>query len=85
VRGELEFVDVIKGYPVQGDLCVELLNRRFAWLDTGTLESFLEANMFIETIQERQGLKVTCIKEIAWRMGYIDTDKVYRLAQPYAR
>jgi glucose-1-phosphate thymidylyltransferase len=84
-RGELEIVDVIKAYLVRGDLRVELLGRGFAWLDTGTHESFLEANMFIETIQKRQGLKVACIEEIAWRMGYIDTDQVRQLAQPYIK
>jgi glucose-1-phosphate thymidylyltransferase len=84
-RGELEIVDVIKAYLARGDLRVELLGRGFAWLDTGTHESFLEANMFIETIQKRQGLKVACIEEIAWRMGYIDADQVRRLAQPYIK
>ena len=84
-RGELEIVDVIKAYLARGALRVELLGRGFAWLDTGTHESFLEANMFIETIQKRQGLKVACIEEIAWRMGYIDADQVRRLAQPYIK
>jgi glucose-1-phosphate thymidylyltransferase len=84
-RGELEIVDVIKAYLMRGDLRVELLGRGFAWLDTGTHESFLEANMFIETIQKRQGLKVASIEEIAWRMGYIDAGQVRRLAQPYIK
>ncbi len=84
-RGELEIVDVINAYMARGDLKVELLGRGFAWLDTGTHESFLEANVFIETIQKRQGLKVACIEEIAWRMGYIDTDRLRRLAQPYIK
>jgi glucose-1-phosphate thymidylyltransferase len=84
-RGELEIVDIIKAYLARGDLRVELLGRGFAWLDTGTHESLLEANMFIETIQKRQGLKVACIEEIAWRMGYIDADQVRRLAQPYIK
>jgi glucose-1-phosphate thymidylyltransferase len=84
-RGEIEIVDVIKAYLNRGDLRVELLGRGFAWLDTGTHESFLEANIFIETIQKRQGLKVACIEEIAWRMGYIDAAQVRRLAQPYIK
>jgi glucose-1-phosphate thymidylyltransferase len=84
-RGELEIVDVINAYMARGDLRVELLGRGLAWLDTGTHESFLEANLFIETIQKRQGLKVACIEEIAWRMGYIDSDQLRRLAQPYIK
>jgi glucose-1-phosphate thymidylyltransferase len=82
-RGELEISDVIKGYLERGKLRVELLGRGFAWLDTGTHESFLEASSFIETIQKRQGLKIACIEEIAWRMGYIDAHQVGQLAQPY--
>lgn len=84
-RGELEIVDVIKAYLDRADLKVELLGRGFAWLDTGTHESFLEANLFIKTIQQRQGLKVACIEEIAWRMGYIDTSQLMRLAKPYLK
>ncbi len=84
-RGELEIVDVIKAYLGRGNLKVELLGRGFAWLDTGTHESFLEANLFIETIQKRQGLKIACIEEIAWRMGYIDTAQLCRLAEPYLK
>ena len=84
-RGELEISDVIKGYLERGKLRVELLGRGFAWLDTGTHESFLEASSFIETIQKRQGLKIACIEEIAWRMGYIDEDQVRELAQPYMK
>ena len=68
-RGELEIADVIMEYLRRGKLKVELLGRGFAWLDTGTHESFLEANMFIETIQKRQGLKISCIEEIAYRMA----------------
>ena len=84
-RGELEITDVIKAYLARGDLKVELLGRGFAWLDTGTHESFLEANLFIETIQKRQGLKIACIEEIAWRMGYIDAVQLRKLAEPYLK
>ena len=84
-RGELEIVDVIDAYLKRGQLKVELLGRGFAWLDTGTHESFLEANLFIETIQKRQGLKIACIEEIAWRMGYIETAQLHELARPYLK
>jgi len=84
-RGELEIADVITEYLRRGKLKVELLGRGFAWLDTGTHESFLEANLFIETIQKRQGLKISCIEEIAYRMGYIDADQVRKLAEPYLK
>lgn len=84
-RGELEIADVIDAYLKRGELKVELLGRGFAWLDTGTHESFLEASVFIETIQKRQGLKISCIEEIAWRLGYIDAEQVRRLAEPYLK
>jgi glucose-1-phosphate thymidylyltransferase len=84
-RGELEITEVINDYLKRGDLRVELLGRGFAWLDTGTFESFIEAAVFIETIQKRQGLKIACIEEIAWRMGYIERDQVQRLAEPYLK
>jgi glucose-1-phosphate thymidylyltransferase len=84
-RGELEISDVIGAYLKQGNLKVELLGRGLAWLDTGTHESFLEASVFIETIQKRQGLKISCIEEIAWHMGYIDAVQLKRLAQPYLK
>jgi glucose-1-phosphate thymidylyltransferase len=84
-RGELEITEVINAYLKRGDLQVELLGRGFAWLDTGTFESFIEAAVFIETIQKRQGLKIACIEEIAWRMGYIDRGQVQQLAEPYLK
>jgi len=81
-RGELEIVDVMSAYLKQGNLRVELLGRGFAWLDTGTPESLLEACMFIQTIEKRQGLKIACVEEIAYRMGYIDAEQVRNLAEP---
>jgi glucose-1-phosphate thymidylyltransferase len=84
-RGELEITEVMNAYLKRGDLKVELLGRGFAWLDTGTFESFIEAALFIETIQKRQGLKIACIEEIAWRLGYIDKEQVLRLAEPYVK
>ncbi len=84
-RGELEITDVNKDYLRRGDLRVELLGRGFAWLDTGTHESLLEASTFIETIEKRQGLKVACIEEVAYRMGYIDANQVRKLAEPLCK
>jgi len=84
-RGELEITDVNREYLLRGDLRVELLGRGFAWLDTGTHESLLEACNFIETIEKRQGLKVACIEEVAYKMGYIDVNQVQRLAEPLCK
>ena len=81
-RGELEITTVNQEYLKQGDLKVELMGRGYAWLDTGTHESLLEASNFIQTIENRQGLKVACIEEIAYEMGYISKEKLIELAQP---
>ena len=81
-RGELEITDVNRTYLERGDLQVEKMRRGFAWLDTGTHESLLQAATFVETIQDRQGLQIACIEEIAYRMGHIDAEQVLRLAQP---
>ena len=81
-RGELEITTVNQKYLEQGDLKVELMGRGYAWLDTGTHESLLEASNYIQTIENRQGLKVACIEEIAYEMGYISREKLIELAQP---
>ncbi len=83
-RGELEITDVNKAYLSRGDLRVQKMRRGYAWLDTGTHESLLSASAFVQTIQERQGLKIAAPEEIAWRMGYIDAEQVLRLAEPLA-
>ena len=84
-RGELEITDVNKAYLAAEKLHVERLRRGYAWLDTGTHESLLSAASFVQTIQARQGLKISCIEEIAYRMGYIDAEQVLRLAEPLAK
>lgn len=80
-RGELEITDVNKFYLARHNLHVETMRRGYAWLDTGTHESLLQAGSFVQTIQARQGLKIACIEEIAYRMGYIDKEQVRRLAE----
>ncbi len=81
-RGELEITDVNREYLRRGTLRVEKMRRGFAWLDTGTHETLLQAASFVQTIQARQGLKISCVEEIAYRMGYIDAAQVERLAKP---
>ncbi|MGC3164724.1 sugar phosphate nucleotidyltransferase, partial [Enterococcus faecium] len=78
----LEITDVNKAYLDKGKLSVELMGRGYAWLDTGTHESLLEASTFIETIEKRQYLKVGCLEEIAYRMGNIDKEQLLALAHP---
>lgn len=81
-RGELEITDINKLYLDEGKLDVKLMGRGYAWLDTGTQDSMMEAASFIATIQKRQNLKVACLEEIAYRMGYISKEKLVELAQP---
>lgn len=84
-RGELEITDVNRIYLEQGNLSVAMMGRGFAWLDTGTHESLIEASNFIQTIETRQGLKVACPEEIAYRKKFIDADQVRKLAAPLAK
>lgn len=81
-RGELEITDLNKLYLQEGTLHVETMGRGYAWLDTGTHESLLQAASYVETIQERQGLKICCPEEIAYQLGYIDQEQLLRLAEP---
>ena len=81
-RGELEITSVNQVYLSQNNLKVELLGRGFAWLDTGTHDSLLEAGQFIQSIEKRKGLKVACLEEIAYKMEYINAEQLKKLAQP---
>jgi glucose-1-phosphate thymidylyltransferase len=84
-RGELEITDLSRLYMAQGKLRVEIMGRGYAWLDTGTHESLLEASQFIATLENRQGLKVACPEEIAYRQHWIDAEQLEKLAQPLSK
>ncbi len=81
-RGELEITDVNRAYLERKQLRVEIMGRGYAWLDTGTHESLMQASQFIQILEQRQGLKVACLEEIAWRLGWIDDTQLSRLAEP---
>src|SRR5690606_20738074 len=84
-RGELEITDVNNAYLEQGDLHVSLLGRGFAWLDTGTHDSLMEASHFVQTIEARQGLKVACLEEIAYHQGWLSKEQVARQAEALSK
>ena len=84
-RGELEITDLNRLYLEQGNLSVEKLGRGFAWLDTGTHESLLQASNFVQTVEERQGLKISCPEEIAYRMGWVEKEQIERIARPLSK
>lgn len=84
-RGELEITAVNQAYLDMGQLSVQIMQRGYAWLDTGTHDSLLEAGQFIATLERRQGLKIACLEEICWRNGFIDNEQLHKLAQPLAK
>jgi len=84
-RGELEITDVNRNYLERNKLKVEIMGRGYAWLDTGTHDSLLEAGQFIATIEKRQGLKVACPEEIAWRQGWVSDESLEQIAKSYAK
>ncbi len=81
-RGELEITDVNKAYLKQGKLKVQMLDKGIAWLDTGTFQSLMQASQFVQVIEERQGQKIGCIEEVAYKMGYINIKQLHKLAEP---
>ena len=84
-RGELEITSINQEYLKKGKLKVELLGRGFAWLDTGTHDSLIEAGQFVQTIEHRQGYKIACLEEIAYRNGWIDKEKILEIAKPLSK